>query len=117
MRYSLLMHYPEMTEADLGEDVMAEGKAAFDAYAKSLDAAGVLVSAEVLQPVATATTLTLREGDAEDPGWPVRGHEGAARRHLRHRRAGPGCRARLGAEVSGRPVRRRRNPPVGRLLP
>jgi hypothetical protein len=62
MRYSLLMHYPEMTEADLGEDVLAEGKAAFDAYAKSLDAAGVLVSAEVLQPVATATTLTLREG-------------------------------------------------------
>jgi hypothetical protein len=62
MRYSLLMHYPEMTEADLGEEVMAEGKAAFDAYAKSLDSAGVLISAEVLQPVATATTLTLREG-------------------------------------------------------
>jgi hypothetical protein len=62
MRYSLLMHYPEMTEADLGEDVLAEGKAAFDSYAKSLDASGVLLSAEVLQPVATATTLTLREG-------------------------------------------------------
>lgn len=62
MRYSLLMHYPEMTEADLGEDVLSEGKAAFDAYAKSLDTAGVLISAEVLQPVAMATTLTLREG-------------------------------------------------------
>ena len=62
MRYSLLMHYPEMTEAALGEAALAEGKAAFDAYAKSLDAAGVLISAEVLQPVATATTLTVSEG-------------------------------------------------------
>lgn len=62
MRYSLLMHYPEMTEAELGEEALAEGKAAFDAYAKSLDAAGVLISAEVLQPVATATTLTVSEG-------------------------------------------------------
>lgn len=62
MRYTLLMHYPEMTEADLGEEVLAEGKAAFDAYAKSLHASDVLVSAEVLQPVATATTVTLRDG-------------------------------------------------------
>ena len=62
MRYSLLMHYPEVTEAELGEEALAEGKAAFDAYAKSLDAAGVLISAEVLQPVATATTLTVSEG-------------------------------------------------------
>jgi hypothetical protein len=59
------MHYPEMSEAELGEDVLAEGKAAFDAYAKSLDASGVLVSAEVLQPVATATTLSLREGSPQ----------------------------------------------------
>jgi hypothetical protein len=65
MRYSLLMHYPEMSETELGADVLAEGKAAFDAYAKSLDAAGVLVSAEVLQPVVTATTLTLRGGSAQ----------------------------------------------------
>jgi hypothetical protein len=65
MRYSLLMHYPEMSEAELGEDVLAEGKAAFDAYAKSLDASGVLVSAEVLQPVATATTLSLRDGSPQ----------------------------------------------------
>lgn len=62
MRYTLLMHYPEMTEADLGEEVLAEGKAAFDGYAKSLHASDVLVSAEVLQPVATATTVTLRDG-------------------------------------------------------
>jgi hypothetical protein len=62
MRYTLLMHYPEMTEADLGEEAMAEGRAAFDAYAKSLDDSGVLISAEVLQPVAATTTLVLRDG-------------------------------------------------------
>ena len=67
MRYTLLLHYPEMSEAELGEDApgtrsAAEGKAAFDAYAKELDAAGVLASAEVLQPSGTSTTVTLREG-------------------------------------------------------
>jgi hypothetical protein len=65
MRYSLLMHYPEMSEAELGEETLAAGKAAFDAYATSLDASGVLISAEVLQPVATATTLSLRDGSPQ----------------------------------------------------
>ena len=42
MRYTLLLHYPEMTAEDLGPEALAEGMAAFDAYAKALDAAGVL---------------------------------------------------------------------------
>ena len=62
MRYSLLMHYPEATAADIGEDAIDEGKAAFDAYAKALDEAGVLASAEVLQPASASTTVTLRGG-------------------------------------------------------
>lgn len=62
MRYTLLLRYPEMSEAELGEDALNQGKAAFDAYAKELDAAGVLASAEVLQPSGTSTTVTLREG-------------------------------------------------------
>lgn len=62
MRYALLIHYQEMTEAELGKEALAEGMAAFDAYAKALDEAGVLISAEVLQPVADTTTVTLREG-------------------------------------------------------
>jgi hypothetical protein len=41
---------------------MAWGRAAFDAYAKSLDAAGVLISADILQPVAASTTVTVRDG-------------------------------------------------------
>src|SRR5690348_3578907 len=48
MRYTLLLHYPEMTADDLGEEALKEGMAAFDAYAKALDDARVLLSAEVL---------------------------------------------------------------------
>lgn len=62
MRYSLLLHYPEMTEAELGEEALAAGQAAFDAYATALNDAAVLVSAEILQPVAAAKTVSLREG-------------------------------------------------------
>lgn len=62
MRYTLLLHYPEMSDAELGEETLNEGKAAFDAYAKALDQAGVLASAEVLQPTRASTTVTLREG-------------------------------------------------------
>jgi hypothetical protein len=62
MQYSLLVLSQEATEAEIGEEAMAWGRAAFDAYAKSLDAAGVLVSADILQPVAAATTISVRDG-------------------------------------------------------
>lgn len=62
MRYALLVHYEEMTEAELGTEALAEGMAAFDSYAKSLEDSGVLVSAEVLQSSEKTTTVTLREG-------------------------------------------------------
>lgn len=62
MRYALLVYYEEMTEAQLGAEALAEGMAAFDAYAKALDESGSLVSAEVLQPSEKTTTVTLREG-------------------------------------------------------
>ena len=62
MRYTLLLHYQEMTAADLGEEMLQAGKAAFHAYAAALDEAGVLVSAEVLQPSTSSTTLSVREG-------------------------------------------------------
>ncbi|HEY1531241.1 MAG TPA: YciI family protein [Galbitalea sp.] len=62
MRYSLLVLSPEATEAEIGEEAMAWGRAAFDAYAKELDSAGVLVSADILQPVAASTTVSVRDG-------------------------------------------------------
>lgn len=62
MRYTLLLHYPEMTPEELGPEAMQEGMQAFHRYTSALDEAGVLVSAEVLQPSTSTTTLTLGDG-------------------------------------------------------
>lgn len=63
MRYTLLMHYPElMANGELTDEQVAEGMAAFDSYAKALDDAGVLASAEVLQPSSATTTISLTSG-------------------------------------------------------
>ena len=62
MRYSLLLHYPEMTPESLGAEAMEEGQRAFQSYATALDAAGVLVSADVLQPSMSTTTVRLVDG-------------------------------------------------------
>jgi hypothetical protein len=63
MRYALLLHYPEMSADELGPEALAEGMRAFDEYAKALDAAGVLVSAEVLTPSSATTTVSLATGE------------------------------------------------------
>ncbi|WP_223690154.1 YciI family protein [Leifsonia poae] len=63
MRYTLLLHYPELTPEDLGPEALQQGMDAFDAYAKALDAAGALLSAEVLQPSGLTTTVSSRSGE------------------------------------------------------
>jgi hypothetical protein len=63
MRYTLLLHYPEPTAEQLGPDALAQGMQAFQAYAKALDDAGVLRSAEVLQQSELTTTVTLVDGE------------------------------------------------------
>ena len=63
MRYTLLLHYPEATAEELGPQALAEGMRAFHAYAKALEDAGVLASAEVLQPSNATTTVTLAGGE------------------------------------------------------
>jgi hypothetical protein len=63
MRYTLLLHYPEPTAEQLGPEALAEGMRAFQAYAKALDDAGVLASAEVLQQSNATTTVTLAGGE------------------------------------------------------
>ncbi|MDQ1583913.1 MAG: hypothetical protein QOF36_1967 [Microbacteriaceae bacterium] len=65
MQYSLLLNHQEAADAEITEKQMAPFRAAFDAYAKSLDDAGVLVSADILQPAAASTTLTLRNGSLQ----------------------------------------------------
>jgi hypothetical protein len=62
MLYTLFLHYPEMTQEALGPEALQQGMQAFDSYARQLEMAGVLISADVLQPVATATTVTMRNG-------------------------------------------------------
>jgi hypothetical protein len=63
MRYTLLLHYPERTTEELGSEALAAGMQAFQAYAKALADAGVLASAEVLQPSSATTTVTLLGGE------------------------------------------------------
>jgi len=62
MRYTLLLHFPEATEEELGDEAMAEGQRAFASYAATLHQAGVLVAAEVLQPSSRTTTLRMVDG-------------------------------------------------------
>jgi hypothetical protein len=63
MRYTLLLHYPEPTAEELGPERLAAGMLAFQAYAKALDEAGVLASAEVLQQSGSTTTVTRITGE------------------------------------------------------
>jgi hypothetical protein len=62
MRYALLMHYREPAEGEISEEAIAAAREAFAAYGHALERAGVLVSADVLQPTAATTTVTRREG-------------------------------------------------------
>jgi hypothetical protein len=63
MRYTLLLFYRERSPDELGPEALAEGMRAFQAYAKALEDAGVLASAEVLQPSNATTTVTLASGE------------------------------------------------------
>lgn len=62
MRYALLLHYPQPAVSTLSEEQVKEGMAAFHAYSKALDDAGVLLSAEVLQTIASATSVSMTQG-------------------------------------------------------
>lgn len=62
MRYALLIHYPQPATSTLSAEEIREGMAAFQAYAKALDDAGVLRAAEVLQPIQSATSISTTSG-------------------------------------------------------
>jgi hypothetical protein len=62
MRYSLLLHNIEPGEGDIPPETMAAFQAAYTRYARSLAEAGVLVSADVLQPSAVTTSVRMQDG-------------------------------------------------------
>ena len=80
MKYLCLVY---LEEAKLRAVPDRECQACGDGFRDS----GVLVAAEALQPVATATTVRVRNGKVVDHGRPVRGDERAARRLLPARSA------------------------------
>ena len=57
MRFTLLMSYSEAGGAALSPEEMEAGRLAFDRYGAALHEAGVLVAAEVFQPVSAAVTI------------------------------------------------------------
>ncbi|MFS1703062.1 YciI family protein [Alteromonas sp. AMM-1] len=65
MRYSLLLHSNEPKDGEINPEVIAEFMRAFDKYAKALEQAGVLLSADVLQPSSASTTVTLKNGELQ----------------------------------------------------
>jgi len=62
MRYTLMLHYQEMSPEELGPEVLEQGQEAMRSYAATLQQAGVLLGAEVLQPSYASTTVTSRDG-------------------------------------------------------
>ena len=62
MRYALLIHYPQPAAPSVSQAEIQAGMAAFQSYARSLEDAGVLRSAEVLQPISSATSVSVKEG-------------------------------------------------------
>ncbi|QEO16193.1 YciI family protein [Agromyces intestinalis] len=66
MRYTLLLHYPElMAEGELDEAAIQEGQRAFQEYATALADAGVLIGADVLAPSSATTQVTRKAGELQ----------------------------------------------------
>jgi hypothetical protein len=62
MQYALFMHQREPAEGDISDEDMQAAMAAFDSYARAMHDAGVLVSADVLEPSSASTTVTAKDG-------------------------------------------------------
>jgi hypothetical protein len=62
MRYTLLLHFPELGD-ELPQETLEEGRQAFQSYVATLHQAGVLIAGEVLQPSEHSTTLTAAGGE------------------------------------------------------
>jgi len=65
MQYLLMLYAAESEAAQRTPDEMQARIAAYGAYTRALDEAGVLVGRDRLQPVASATTVRVADGKTE----------------------------------------------------
>jgi hypothetical protein len=62
MKYMLLIHAPEAFYKSASKAEAEQVMAAYGAYTEAMKKAGVMVTADRLQPVATATTVRVTNG-------------------------------------------------------
>lgn len=65
MRYTLIFNNREPADGEIDPESIEQMQVAFQAYGRALEAAGVLVAAEVLTSTTATTTVTLRTGDLQ----------------------------------------------------
>ncbi|GGF90894.1 hypothetical protein GCM10007304_01050 [Rhodococcoides trifolii] len=65
MRYTLLLTSEEPAAGDIPDDARTAMQDAFGTYGRALEAAGVLVAAEVLAQTSESTTVTMRTGSLQ----------------------------------------------------
>ncbi|CAM3301006.1 YciI family protein [Tsukamurella hominis] len=63
MHYALLINNAEPAEGEVPEELILQMQRAMADYTAALQAAGVLVGAEILEPQAQTVTVTRRDGD------------------------------------------------------
>jgi hypothetical protein len=65
VRYLLLIYNDERGWTDMSEDEQAAQLPRWSAYTDSLQSAGILRGGDALQPVASATTVRVRDGETQ----------------------------------------------------
>jgi hypothetical protein len=65
VRYLLLIYNDERGWASMSEEEQAAQMPRWTAYTESLQSAGILRGGDALQPVAAATTVRVRDGEAQ----------------------------------------------------
>ncbi|TWS17716.1 YciI family protein [Tsukamurella asaccharolytica] len=63
MHYALLLNNAEPAEGEIPEEALLQMQQAMADYTAALQAAGVLIGAEILEPQAQTVTVTRRDGD------------------------------------------------------
>lgn len=63
MKYTLFLYNDELAYAEMPPEAFQASLAAYQAYTQALQDAGVFVATDWLAPSATATTVSLRDGE------------------------------------------------------